>query len=407
MAKRVRRNTMPPMERFWLCMMFLFAISIFNKGGYVLMAMIVAAGLLYFHSLRVDFTMLCLILFSLSYSIISTMYFGFEFTDFCNYLIGSWGAYLVGKCYTRRFFGGQPLFRLMLVLGLGFFAHGTLNLFMQLFVVYNPNATFRMTFDIWHNRYIAVTGAGMLYTLMTGIAFGILFSETKLIYKILSVGIIAVSLVYSFVLAHRTTIVMVLLIVTLYVAKRLAKGFKPTKKNVLIILLGFFLLIFLIVCLWLDLFGLRSWLVGTSLYGRMRGARVNSLGGRSLIWKSFLKQFWRYPTGGAQIPLYLHESYVHNMWLDVYYKCGVVPFLALTIATAAILLRMGRLLRSRSGQISPLTRNCLLFVTAAFLLNAFVEPVLDANPYFLFGYLMIAGGTAGIPVNSNVEGTAG
>lgn len=407
MAKRVRRNTMPPMERFWLCMMFLFAISIFNKGGYILMAMIVMTGLLYFHSLRIDFMMLCLVLFSLSYSVISILHFGFEFTDFCNYLLGSWGAYLVGKCYTRRFSGGQPLLRLMLVLGLGFFAHGALNLFMQLFVVYNPSVTFRMTFDIWHNRYISTTGAGVLYTLMLGMAFGVLFSETKLIHKILSIGVISVSLLYSFVLAHRTTMVMVLLIVVLYVARRMVKGFRPTPKNIVIILCGFIAVIFLAVCLWLDLFGLRSWLTGQSLYIRLTNARAANSGSRFVIWMSFLRQCLAYPMGGGEFPLALRASYVHNMWLDVYYKCGIVPFLALTVATVVILLRLGCMLRSRSGRISTVTRNCLLFVTAAFLLNAFVEPVLDANPYFLFGYLMIAGGMAGIPVSANAEGTAG
>lgn len=289
-------------------MMFLFAISIFNKGGYILMAMIVLSGLLYFHSIRVDFTMLCLAAFSLSYSMISVLHFSFDFTDFCNNLVGAWGAYLVGKCYTRRFPGGQPLMRLMMALSLGFFAHGTLNLFLQLFVKYDPSATFRMTFDIWHNRYISVTGAGMLYTLMTGVAFGVLFSDTKLFHKLLSLGVIGVSLVYSFVLAHRTTMVMVALIVALYVVRRLAKGFRPTRKNVLILLCGILAVIFLIVCLCLDLFGLRSWLVKQSLYQRLTNARAANSDSRFDIWLSFLRQCLAYPMGGASFSLAHHAN---------------------------------------------------------------------------------------------------
>ena len=403
MAKRVRRNTVPPVEWFWLCMIFLFAISVFNKGGYILMAMIVAVAILYFHSIRIDFTMFCLVVFSISYSFIFTLHFGFDFTDLCNYLVGPWGAYLVGKCYTRRFFNGQPLLRLILAVSLGFFAHGTLNLFMQLFVVYDPTAAFRRTFDIWHNRYISVTGAGMLYTLMTGVAFGILFSENRLFHKILCIGVIMVSLVYSFVLAHRTTMVMVLLTVALYLGRRLVKGFRLTRVNVLIILCGFFTVIFLLVCLCLDLFGLRSWVTGQSLYIRLTDPRAANSDSRFTIWMSFLRQFLAYPMGGARIPLSHHSSYVHNMWMDAYYRCGILPFLALMGATCNVLRQMRIMLKDRSGAVSAMTRNCLLFASAAFALNAFVEPVLDANPYFLFGYLMIAGGMAGIRRVSIVE----
>lgn len=405
MFGRIRQNKLPLTERLWLLMLFLFAVSIFNKGGYILMAAIAMTCLLYVFSIRIDVTMLWLLLFSVSYSTIHILHFGFSFSDFCNHFAAPWGAYLVGKCYTRRFRHGEPLLRLMLAVAAGMFVHGTLNIFLQIFVFPNPIAHSRMAFDIWHGQYISVTGAGLLYTLMTGMAFGILFSECKVRYKILSLVIIGIAMLYSIELAHRTTTVMIAIILLVYVFLRLIIDFRPTKRNILALMLVILAVIFLIACVCFDIYGLRSWITGLSLYQRLTDKDTANSGGRLTIWMSFLKQFLFYPMGGKAISLPGTATYVHNMWLDIHYSCGMLPFLAAAGASWSGFMSARTVFKNRE-LASPLARNCLFFISVAFLLNAGVEPVLDANPYFLFSYLMILGGAAGLKGRKTAGGDA-
>lgn len=405
MFGRIRQNKLPLTERLWLLMLFLFAVSIFNKGGYILMAAIAMTCLLYVFRIRIDVTMLWLLLFSVSYSTIHILYFGFSFSDFCNHFAAPWGAYLVGKCYTRRFRHGEPLLRLMLAVAAGMFVHGTLNIFLQIFVFPNPLVGSRMAYDIWHGQYISVTGAGLLYTLMTGMAFGILFSECKVCYKILSLVIIGIAMLYSIKLAHRTTTVLIAIILLAYLYMRIIVGFRPTRRNILVLMLAVLAVIFLIACVVFDLFGLRTWITSQDLYLRLTNKDAANSGGRLTIWLSFLKQFLFYPMGGKHISLAENANYVHNMWFDIHYSCGILPFIAVLGATWSGFIGVLRVLKSR-GRVSLLTRNCLFFVSIAFILNAAVEPVLEANPYFLFSYLMILGGAAGLKGRKTAGGDA-
>lgn len=404
MFSRIRQNKLPLMERFWLLMLFLFALSIFNKGGYILMAAIALTGLLYFFSIRIDVMMLWLMVFSISYSAIYILHYGFGFSEFCNHLIAPWGAYLVGKCYTRRFSRGQPLMRLITVLAAGLFTHGTLNILLQIFVYPYTASYSRAAYDVWHRQYISVTGAGMLYTLMTGLAFGVLYSKIPRRYKVMALGIIGIAMLYSLELAHRTTTVMIAIILVVYVIRRVVINFRTTRKNILALMAGVLAVVLLIACIVFDVLGLRSWITDQYLYLRLTDAEVARSGSRFAIWMSFLKRFFQYPMGGGRMPLAENATYVHNMWFDIYYNCGIVPFLAIMGATWCGFKNVKRVMKNKAT-ISPVVRNCLFFVSIAFVLNAAVEPVLDANPYFLFAYLMILGGAAGLQTRKTAGGS--
>jgi hypothetical protein len=99
-------------------------------------------------------------------------------------------------------------------------------------------------------------------------------------------------------------------------------------------------------------------------------------GGRTELWMKSLQNIVRKPYGWS----YHEFGFSHNIWLDIARVGGVVSFLIFLVFTIRAFFTIHKslaLIKDNSLRIMVLAYGI------AFLLVCSVEPILDANPYYL------------------------
>jgi hypothetical protein len=120
-------------------------------------------------------------------------------------------------------------------------------------------------------------------------------------------------------------------------------------------------------------------------------------GGRLDVWMLFFKDnaFLKYLAGGGYIARNGGMGYLHNLWLDVYNRTGVLSFVVVIIFTV---LMAGRYFAFRSQMLRherTVECTCITALLIATVMNCMVEPIIEANPYYFLIVLMFLGGMNG------------
>ena len=394
-------NALPPRrklmlsEYLWLMLLALFAVSVFNLGGYILVLMLGLYLVLHIHSIRISLLALSLMLFSFFYFCFYSVYETPGVTEVFNYLVAPWTAFLFGEMFTKHSPSRKAHFYIIGVLALGLFAHGALNLVAYLRAS-GAGLSGRVAYDFWRGEWISVTANGLYYPMALGLALGALFSSFGKSVKVLALGVIAVATVNATLLGHRTSLYIIVLLLLYNVVGTVLRSDLPETKKTRFLISGMLVLILAAVAYGLNVAGIRTWVESSSLYRRMTDASAVNSTDRQVIWVSFFRQAFQYPLGGEAFQLAGGQSYVHNLWLDVYYRVGIFPFVCLVAATVMILRQFfalrGLCRRTGNDRFKTVMTNLYL----AFFLSAAVEPVIEANPYVLIAFLMITGCVSGI-----------
>lgn len=107
--------------------------------------------------------------------------------------------------------------------------------------------------------------------------------------------------------------------------------------------------------------------------------------------RSVLMQMFDYPMGNPE--MYTEGmKFVHNVWLDMAKKAGLIPFSLLTVYTVISLIQVIKLLKSNVKQEQKFLLSGMYF---AFILYYMVEPALDANVRYIVPWTFINGLIAG------------
>lgn len=115
---------------------------------------------------------------------------------------------------------------------------------------------------------------------------------------------------------------------------------------------------------------------------------------------------FRYPFGGQKSEFAYHGEWVHNLWLDILNKVGLIPFVIAVIFTiTSIRSAYGAAVRMKKANHNLLS-NQIASLGLGALLICMPEPVVDANPYFFFAILMLLGGIKGVECSFGKEDTA-
>ena len=322
------------------------------------------------------------------------MYFSPGITEVFNYLIAPWAAFLFGEIFTRRSQSRRGHYYVIGVLALGFFFHGFLNLVAYLGQTATSGT--RIAYDFWRREWISVTANGLYYSMALGLACGVLFSGFRKGTKLLGLAVIAAAGVNATLLGHRTSLYIIVLLVMYNVVGTLVRADMPVRNKARFMVGGFCVLSLTAIVYAANLAEIRTWIESSSLFQRMTNASAVHSTDRTVIWSSFFKQAIFYPFGGAAFQLTGGQSWVHNLWLDVYYKVGVFPFVFLVVSTVIMarqFLALRRLCR-RNGNEKFMVAMTNLYL--ALLLSFAVEPVIDANPYVMISFFMIAGCGSGV-----------
>ncbi|KWX87462.1 hypothetical protein AMQ83_12970 [Paenibacillus riograndensis] len=82
-------------------------------------------------------------------------------------------------------------------------------------------------------------------------------------------------------------------------------------------------------------------------------------------------------------------NYAHNLWLDVLYSTGIIPFFLLAIFTMLCIKNVVYISKRRN--VNKLFIFVIISVYAGYLLNFMVEPILEGVPYMFLSFCLLNG----------------
>lgn len=117
-----------------------------------------------------------------------------------------------------------------------------------------------------------------------------------------------------------------------------------------------------------------------------RAGNLSTGGDRTWRWLDALQKLFTRPLGWSN-DIQLGYVFVHNMWLDVARVAGILPFLALVVSTYYSVQTNFVLFKEKNNDL------CLLLISlfSAVFLAYMVEPVIEANAFYLLIFTWIWG----------------
>ncbi len=328
-----------------------------------------------------------LLLFSVSLLLFSKQYSVFE-----NGIMDSMRAlayplsYLIGFNFIDYTFADTEDLRkneysvkqVVTVVSLGAFLHYAMN-----FII-NIRSIERNSIDVWSKQAVSATGQAVFCSLSTALFVSIIFSDKKLLLKLLSVAGLIVSLAYSLVIASRTCFI---LIIILTLAAALFFSFTNKNKRYKIFLWLLIAVVLVILAINLNVFGIRACIMNSNMGARFYNGELfedTRLDNKVL----YLGYLLTYPLGGGKI-MEATGHYAHDLLLDLYSDAGFAA-VALMIAVLVIsAVNSIRLIRNKN--VSGNLRLLILLLFIVFASEFSIEPIIAGMPWFFCTFCIFEG----------------
>lgn len=378
-------------EFAFLAVLFCFSVSLFNLAGYIFSAMVLLMFLFVSHKLYLTSADLWLILFSVSYFFVYLFQFGADVETFILYFLGPWTAHIIGHQYIEQSRSKKSFIVLLVVLSLGMFLHGVLNIIAYLrsdyFSLYNY---YRQSVDFWRGELVNVKSTEMLFTFGTGLGMGVLFTSYKTKYKVIAIIALILALSSAVFMANRAMLIIFasLLLWRLfcwYGDKRVS-----VKEKAIVFALILLIIFIAMTMVLLNIGGIADYIMELKIFQRFASKGELT---RFDVWDVFWEdlRFLEFPFGGKKLTETAEWGYLHNMWLDVYNVVGVIPFIVIIICTVKFALSFSRFNKAMKTAKKENERVLFQSLVIAVFMNMLVEPIIEANPYFLLMVLMLFG----------------
>ena len=379
------------LELCFLFVLFCFAISIFNLAGYIFAVIVVLLFFFKATSISISHTDFIVFLFSIGYTVFLFLHYGLTVNDIILFLIGPLSAYILGKAYIKTSKSDYSLMIFITVLSIGMYFHGLLNVVAYLRSDYSAYYEYyRQSVDFWRDELVNVKTTEMLYTFATGLGMGVLFSKSKLLYKMISTIIVIISVGVAAFLANRT-LILVFIALAVWRTLVLLLNHKIRFETKLAVVFGIlFLGVVAVYIVVNNKYGVRDFIFSLKIVERFTS---NSELTRFEVWGLFFDEmrFLDYPFGGKFLTIGSEFGYLHNMWLDVYNVAGIIPFLFLIVLSGKFILEyfdFSRVMKKYEKDDENIILQTLMLST---LMNMMVEPIVEANPYYFLIVLMFMG----------------
>lgn len=279
-------------------------------------------------------------------------------------------------------------YALLATIAAGSFTHYLLNFFTNY-----GDALGRNTNDVWTGVVMAATGQATLACLMLGLSVAMVFLPPKRGLRGVSIVCILCMLSYNLVLAGRTMIVilMVLLVVSvLYMHKTL----KSASQWIKLALGLLFALMVAVVLFMYDVGGIQGYIFESNLFDRF-GFSLESFtsdSSRATSKLAYLANAYKYPLGGLNMRA--EFGYAHDLLLDAYDEYGVAALMLLVLILGSGIRSLYKLLKHTSyGKEFKLA---LLCVYVSMLLEFCAEPILAGMPWLFSCYCLVNGCISGM-----------
>ncbi len=378
----------------WYIILFFTSINFLgNRNVNVLLLILFGTYWVYRKNLKyeVDLSFLLLLLFSVLYFAMVSVYRTLALSTFLYTLVGPILLYIIGFSIIEK--GVSIIINSFVIISFGYFIHGILN-FTQYIRIYGINSILRVVPDFWNGKIYVSTLVGIQFALLASLLFiGVVYLSKKdsFIKGIILLVCILSSVFASFILGNRTLILLIFTIFSIntyfYIRFHKIKIQKTEFLNIwvkfklLILTLSYFLLGYIT-----NVFKVRDLVEGSKLYQRFN---LSLLIGdpRIKIYSEIFNQILIYPFGGEQMLISL--PYAHNLWLDIMFVSGLIPFLVILSFTILIFVNIRRLIKSRYIAINA--KLFILSIYFGFILIFMVEPVMDGAPYYYLAYCLFCG----------------
>lgn len=376
--------------------LFLFSVGIFNLPGQIFFALTVYFFVQKSKIIVVEKQDMILLLFSAAYFIIYTFDFGFAGKSLIIYLWGPWAAYLFGKWFVISNNGERGFQVMTKTLTYGFLLHGVLNLFAYLRSDYYAQYAYqRVSVDFWRGDMVSVISTGLMFTFAVALSTATLFSPCSFRKRIMALGILLVSIFEVSFFAYRTMIYIALILIAFNLIRWLYDASVRIRGKSFFIGLALLFSLAILAIVFLNAFGIKDKLLSIKIVKRLLYDERSS---RFKTWSSYLLSgdWLRYPFGGQKSKFAYHGDWVHNLWLDILNKVGLIPFVIAVIFTITSIWSVHDTAARMKGMGCSLLSNQIASLGMGAMLICMPEPVIDANPYFFFAILMLLGGIKGL-----------
>lgn len=324
--------------------------------------------------------------FGVFYSVILNMYHDYDFIRGYREFFFPVILYTVGFLLINR---NESLLnnlncykKIILIISFGLFIYATLNLIFHLNFYGDVDFKNRLIYDIWSGDYANATSQGSKLTLITTMIVPILLVRKffKNSTKLILISAVIASLVSTLIMANRSLFVIVglsfIASLILYLKNNVNNQVKIIRNIIL-----FLIVIAIVSCsIYLDMFGVRSYYEESNLSIRLDHVNEDlSENSRIVAWVKTISGLSKYPMGGSYTSIEISSP--HNLWLDVAYTTGIIPFALLIIITVFYLYYLFIIINNYRV---PDDMKIFIFSSSiALLLNLSIEPIF-AGHYFMY-----------------------
>ena len=380
------------LSHYFICL--LIVLLLFNPFNILKYCLIILCVYILFQLLDVRFInvvfinnkqLLCLVLFCLLYTAAQLIYGFIDLNTVAVYLLCFLTLYILGVSVAVKPRSEQQIAHYLYSIVLGLFLFGiTAVVYTKYF--YDNSAELRvraLTIPWIEGSQLSATVLGTYVSL--GIALlGLIFVKTGALRKALNFSIALLSIYASVSLANRTGLLIGLtsIILVWIVQMKLNKfcdNIRVTGKLVLQ-----FAALFILYSL--NFLNAKTYWLGSGAYSRLTKMHLLT-DPRIKAWSQALQGVYKNPSGGKQTLLSL--KYAHNIWLDVGYTAGIVPFVILIIFTLITIKYYLDIINS--SYVSMYSKYLVTTMLSAFLLTFMVEPVMEANYLFFGAFCLFSG----------------
>lgn len=380
MIKSQKNNDLP-MQIAVSCLLFLATLNIFNKMVYMIFTAFLV--LLFFKKGNTVFNMTAILLILFSFALIlfsdgSGIIKNGIFAAIRNFMYPL--TYIIGYNICSKEDSENKFQNIMIFVGLGSFLHYILNMFI------NTEAEGRNTNDIWSADIVSATCQAALCCIAIGIFGAVLYSKRKPIYKILAIAGLISILVYNLVLAGRTSVALMLIVLVAGFGYYSVLNKTRRLKTILPIC---FVAFFIVLAIRFNWFGIGDYVFDSNLFERFtEETTINSSSGRTDFKLEYLKYILIYPFGGGKIYNEVGR-YAHDLLLDLYSDAGIIAAIIILVILLISLKNTFKVFKNKN--ISTDMKMLVFCVYIVIYIQFFLEPIMAGMPWLLALFLFYNG----------------
>ena len=249
-------------------------------------------------------------------------------------------------------------------------------------------------YDVWSQTFSTATGVMLNGTFLAGLFPYFIFIERRVIKWLGLISIIVIT-IYNLALGGRTYIFILGISAVAGILFQIgltgdAKEFFRTLARIIVYVLILAIVVGIAYKMnqeWFDDFFQDSYFFHRFFANTnyQIGMAETDRWGRRL---EYYKIMFDYPFGGSHARAEVGGA-LHELWLDVYDKAGVIPYLLMIVYSVSSLIRMLKVVRNRCYTSQFRMMLCVFYI--AFFAQCFLEPIMDTSIVFMGSFCVIDG----------------